>query len=310
MIFDALCSIADNHLPHLGELVRKAHLFAFPGRAHEILSKERFTKEKVDFINETFFLPYQHVAVEDTASCCVIWDTAKNVIGAKNERRFIDCSPFNSRMVRELQASSVEQGIVDLTAQKLDEFCKESGVFDGYTISVGNIITWWAGDCDSQSGARRIVDGMITSSWFVSRDSGILKAFSNNDLVELSPEILRFVGVAFGEVLYFNSPDRFVLKRSPLKERDPRKSVHIPRSHERPVYTLLTPKEIREKLSIEEPSELIKHVSPHERRQHYRSLRSEVYTHKKGQTIIIPATWVGPSEKTIGRHHYKVVLDK
>ena len=49
----------------------------------------------------------------------------------------------------------------------------------------------------------------------------------------------------------------------------------------------------------------------HERRRHTRTFRSDYYTHRKGETIIIEPTWIGPTESFDPDRHrlYKVRLD-
>lgn len=309
MIFDTLCSIAEKYLNHLEPIVRRSRLFIFPGKAHEVLEKERFTQERVDSINEIFFLPYQYIAIEDTASCTLLWDKEADVVGTKHERFFVDCQPFGPEAVDNLQSPPNEdESLSEIYRQSLNEFVNRTGVKDAHILSIGRFTTWWEADSKAESGAKRIIDGNATYCSLVSKEHGVLENMGAAHLAEMAPECLRFAATAYAEVLYFNSPDRFVLEKTPVKEKKQNQQKHIPRSHQRPVYTLLTPTEIRERLSIIEPTG--KHPTPHERRRHIRRLSSEVFTKKKGQVIIIPATWVGPSEKTVGRHHYKVVLDR
>jgi hypothetical protein len=115
--------------------------------------------------------------------------------------------------------------------------------------------------------------------------------------------------VAIEEVSYFNRPDRFVVEKSPcsiLKSR--KQGPKIPRSDARPIYTPLTVHEIRERiLPVGEGTGGKK--APHERRRHFRTFKAERYRAMKGQTIVIPATWIGPSEITKGRHHYRICLE-
>ena len=52
----------------------------------------------------------------------------------------------------------------------------------------------------------------------------------------------------------------------------------------------------------------------HIRREHERTLQSDRFVHKQGQTIkvkrtYVQAIWRGPSEATVGQHKYKVILD-
>lgn len=63
--------------------------------------------------------------------------------------------------------------------------------------------------------------------------------------------------------------ERFILETRPAKPRSHPKG-HIARSHERPVYTALTPKEIRERLRLPAPGEAHGPVGAHERRGHWR----------------------------------------
>ena len=113
---------------------------------------------------------------------------------------------------------------------------------------------------------------------------------------------------ALEEVMFFNSPSRFIFEEAPAKTPNPKFARPVPRSPQRPLYTLLTPKEIRERLRLP-PLQEGGPKTPHERRRHYRTLRSEFFKHKQGQTIVIPACWVGPSEALHGAHRYKVRLD-
>ena len=47
----------------------------------------------------------------------------------------------------------------------------------------------------------------------------------------------------------------------------------------------------------------------HERRAHPRTFRSDRFKQMKGKTIMIPAKWIGTSEKIVGNKQYKVMLD-
>ncbi len=103
--------------------------------------------------------------------------------------------------------------------------------------------------------------------------------------------------------------ENFILETTPKKVRRP-KPGKIPRSHERPYYTLLTPKKIRKKLGIENPdSKPGIGPTPHERRGHWRIYSAERYKKMRGKRQWIDPVWIGSSEAKIGNKIYKVRLD-
>jgi hypothetical protein len=121
------------------------------------------------------------------------------------------------------------------------------------------------------------------------------------------------VDVTFEQIIRLNSPDRFVVEASPLKKKERKNQTKITRSNERPKFNLLTVTEIKKKLGLSGSSSGATGTgspkSGHPRRRHYRTLASDFYKEKRGETIIVPATWVGPSEVVVGNKRYKVRLD-
>lgn len=107
-----------------------------------------------------------------------------------------------------------------------------------------------------------------------------------------------------------NQPQKFIVEVSPLKKRESAKKIL--RTHERTTYMLLTPDAIKKRFF--HPGN---HASggtgcvkaPHPRRRHFRTLASDKFTTKQGQTIVIPACWVGPEEAHVGKKKYRVRLD-
>ncbi len=122
--------------------------------------------------------------------------------------------------------------------------------------------------------------------------------------------IMRNVTVAVEELMVFNDPEHFILETTPIISPARRSSERILRSNERPRYTLLRPKEIRERMRLPEPEKGKKKRRPHERRAHTRTLGSTFYKKKRGSVIVIPASWVGPSESAVGGKRYRVLLDR
>jgi len=115
---------------------------------------------------------------------------------------------------------------------------------------------------------------------------------------------------ALEEIFYFNNPNRWVVEKTPIKMKRGKKGPAIPRSNHRPKYTLLTPNEIKKIIPQEHVGKSDrKSPIPHNRRRHVRTYRNARFTHKIGQSIIIPARWIGTTETTIKNKKYKIRID-
>ena len=47
----------------------------------------------------------------------------------------------------------------------------------------------------------------------------------------------------------------------------------------------------------------------HDRRAHPRTFHSPKFINMQGETIMIPAKWIGPSESTVKNKRYRIMLD-
>jgi len=304
MKFDKLCIAIEKYLPKLLPILNEAKLFEFPYRAHEIMRE--FSKEQSNFLCDQFFLPFPCVAVEDTASVVMVWDENPGQVGLDNVRYFVDVVDYSDPTVfREFQNADVDEEMINY----LNSYPHKL-----FQLSFGRVDSMTYDPATNKIG----VDGVIFTQFLASKE-GIeitdtqIEARLGDSLDSMRASALRSVKTCIEELVYINSPDRFILESSPLKieklkARSERTGRPL-RSHEREKYVLLKPKEIRTRLGLTQPTTQGGKM-PHERRQHFRTLRSDKYVHKKGQTIIIPATWVGPSEVTKGNRRYRVILDK
>lgn len=303
MHFDQLCGIAEKHMPELLPLLERARIFVFPGRAHEILPKQ-YTQEEVDTMREHFFLPFSTIAVEDTATCTILWDAEKNQKGLAGKRFFIECVSTATH------GDEFDDG--DMTDEARVEWEMAKLQWPGAcAISVGSTTR-----IEAQSGQKVALYGTVDWSMVASKDKMYVKPFppsAAEEPEESIKSVLRNVRAAIEEVLFFNNPARFVLetrpsKFKPMKKKKGRKRVL--RSANRPIYTLLEPKEIREKLGLEENGAARKQA-PHERRRHYRTYSDDPKKWPKahGKTIVVPASWIGPDEAERDGKKYKVRLD-
>ena len=144
----------------------------------------------------------------------------------------------------------------------------------------------------------------------VSRQTYDLAA--NDCAKEFTVNLVENISAVVDQVMWINQPDAFILEDAPLKNKAPRSGSYprVWRSHERDIYTILTPDVIRKKLGLAEPTgDSRKGMTPHDRRRHFRTFYSDRFVLMRGKTIVIEACWVGPQEKIIGQHKYKVRVD-
>lgn len=298
MIFDRFCGAAERYLPAFEDILRKARIFIFDIIPHEELPKA-LPSEKIEWIRENFFLPFPVVAVEDKASCIVISDPSENTIGLSGvERYFAEFLPMTSP----LEAFPDYRNLPEEDLRAIKAIKEEMS--DVSVVAFGII------KLDIANETKLHIYGVIDGLHVLSKE-GLQLSLKG---VEVPPNILggilKNASTAIQELMTLNTPDRFVLEVSPLKEKH-HKSVKIPRSVDRPRYTILHPHEIRKAMGIKEEPSGEKRASPrpHERRRHLRTYRDDRYTNFKGKTVVIPATWVGPSEVVRGNTRYKVLLD-
>lgn len=314
-IFDSAAGVIEKHFPAILKRVEKARLFLFPARAHEVLPKE-IDSETRKALHESFFLPFPTVAVEDTATCTIMWDTEKDQVGLDGTRGFIEIEPFSAATVGEFKEGQDEKETARIKEQ-IAKYPKGSVV-----ISEGRF-----GPIRLNDNGKIDFIGVVMWVALATKDRGIAgldmasRPADRESLRRLQVPLLVNVDTSLQEVFYFNAPNRFIVEDCPIKAmarwkkrkaRDRRKNkpeARIRRRSERPVYTLLRPSEIRLKLGLP-PLTVGGPKRPHERRRHPRTYRDERYVNVKGKTVIIPATWVGPSEAKIGNRRYRILLDK
>jgi hypothetical protein len=295
MIFDLMAKLFSKHdLPQEFRIPMKhCKLFVFPGRARELLLKER-NEEEAAFLRENFFLPFQYVAIEDTASCVILWDKDKGAKGLHVERMFLECMPADAdaEEFREKARAAGSEDAVEILKSLPPKTC---------IISYGCIRY-----CDMGTQSMRL-EGKLLAAIGVCPDGVVFPPEELSKVLPPEPST-RNVGMALEEIMYFNSPDRFIFEKTPKAFLDG-KTKSVPRSHERPIYTILSPTEIRKEMQLPESTDK-RSVRLHERRRHYRTLNDDRFVNAKGKTIVVKASWIGPSENIVGNKRYKVLLDR
>lgn len=299
MLFDTLCRLVERNREGI-----EPHLKGFPlirylqqARCFELEKTAEIVKAAIDWKNvqeyqDTFFLPFPIVSVEDPVSCVVLADTEDQQMGLKSMRKFIFCGAAKSQSAKD---KMIEWGWSE-------EEMRDASQNYAY---VG------AGEVD------KMTFNTEQPGWLYRINCSSFFAFDHDNLemvippammpVEMVQEVGRQFVSAIEEILYANQPSNFVVETSLVKTKPPHPK-HIPRTHERPKYTLIDPEKARSVLRLP-PKTTHGSPDPHPRRRHLRTLRNEVFTHKRGQRVVVSATWVGPSENIVGNRKYKVLLD-
>jgi len=139
-----------------------------------------------------------------------------------------------------------------------------------------------------------------------------------NDDPDLSKWADMFLVDAVNKIKRINNANLLILEESPVKQKQSTKKIK--RSHQRPKYTVLSPKVIREKMRIKQQTNS---KSSHERRAHIRYYRSEKFSENGTLPVkycpnglpyykrtFVESTWVGEKEKIVGNKKYRVILDR
>jgi len=316
--FDKLCWMAERHEDVLGSnllrLLRQAALFSFPYVAHEVLPKS-YTAEEIAFQREFFVLPFSVTAIEDKTSCVLLWDESASS-GLAVRRFFVEFASLAS-MHRSTASNGEQANALWKNYEEEMQARKELGpdlmrvLDESYQLSFGEITV-----ADSVQYRYELRGDVF--QFVILNDQGVSplgQLIWNENQQRISEGCLRNAMTAIEELMVFNRPDRFIVRETPARLREAN-SIKIPRTHERHVYTLLHPTEIRTRLNLPRPqdADATGKAAPRfvgERRRHVRRYPDDPsrWPNMHGKSIIIPATWVGPSESVVGRRTYKIMLD-
>ena len=302
MLFDQFCSVAEKFLQGLKPIAEDAKLFIFDKTPHLALKKdngEAYMKHA-----ELFALPFNITAIEDPATLIILMDSMENQVGLDSRRTYIEFAKLKS------DRSAFGKSL-DVSDAQLAQHVKEIGLDleSAFYVVFGSLDSFAVKDSSMQ------VAG-CASTVLLGDKRGIANEIKYSELGEAvanaaTAELLPNAVTAIEELLTLNTAENFVLEERPasLKEGKPKK---IPRSHQRPLFTILRPTEIRQRMKIDAPTETStgrKSPIPHERRRHLRRLSTAGGHFKEDRIVVIPAVWIGESEKVVGNKRYKVRLD-
>ena len=307
MIFDKFCAVVERHLPEFRYLADNAKIFVFNQAAHTIKPGDTSVE---DF--ETFVLPFPCTVIEDPATAVVLVDTEEEQVGVKGMRKFIDIAPvvkWND------DAFSADEALTPEEREAHRRMLEARGISqDAVVITIGDIADGFPSDkgIGFRSCANRVI---VASKDAVYGDRRITQSTTpDNVAFEMAQAGVRNVLAAIEELCRIYSRRHFVLETSPINPKTHPK--RIARTHQRPLYTILDARSIREKMGTlgaheKALAEGRKRNSPipHERRRHKRRLSTEGGHYKENKVVIIPAVWIGQSEAKVGNKIYKVRLD-
>lgn len=254
-------------------LTAQSNLFVFPFEVSGLYGDE-YTKEEMDQLTSGYFCPFPVTAVEDTHSLAIFLEPDK--------QGYRCCLDFNKSPDPKLPHAYMLTAVL----LKVDRIATTQAQLD---IEFKGALLF----------NRKCEHSKLAIVGFMDRKS-------MGD--EAAKECGQNAFVTMKEIVKINTMDRFILKTEPASGQKITKRIAL--SHERPKYTILRPGEIRKAMGLPEPTESERGPNaPHWRRKHFHTFKHERFTKKKGQTIVIPAVWVGPSEAVVGGKRYKVMLD-
>lgn len=311
--FDKLCWFSERLPallgPSMASVLRKAHLFRFPHVSHEVLPKH-YTREELDFQNEFFHLPFRVVAIEDLTSCVLLWDDKPDQVGLKSKRWFVELASLSTERAKSWNDGDQEAQVRAQMPRAVRDRLERAYNFSFGALEVHDVENTGESDVSWRFAlaGNLVAYHMLDDDGPMREGADLLHGYAEG----VTGVALRNAMTGIEELMVFNRPDRFIVRDTPprvRKETDPK----VPRSHERPNYTLLHPQEARAKLGLPAPA-----PGPTggprfvgERRRHVRRYPDDPVRWPKahGKVIVVPATWVGPHEATVGRRHYSIMLD-
>lgn len=302
MIFDKFCGAVEKWLPNYTDITKEAKIFVFETRdLMPMLSRSEVN---------VFTLPFSAIAIEGNSVSVLLYDTDTNQVGLKCKRGFVLSIPVFA------DSKEFYLDIFD-TEEEHPTFrtCKENMLKLGHDKDTLLVIEGTFTEGDYSENVLNL-SLSVTGFYTCGKKFVDLRAAAQDGSIDdiVSVFAFRCVGTAVNRVFQINAKKNFVLETTP---KDPKTSgKKIPRCHQRPLYSILDARTIRTKMgtlsshekSLEE-GRLRNSPIPHERRRHPRRLSADGGHFKEDRVIIIPACWIGESEKVVGNKIYKVRLD-
>jgi len=318
MIFDKLCRVVERHFSKEVATAGNANMrfMVEDARIFEIAGQECYSfddHDNPDFIEQTFRLPFRTIAIEDELGCIILQDVEEHARGMRVDRWFITFRPVFSTIKRPGSVVHVENSDDFYDWWKSIYHCDYR---DCYGLDAGIINRGWRRSVEGK--LESVMTGRLGRKIIFNRDSILVDDSSPDSLTEeVAQKAFEGIEPAYEQIIRINSPTQFIVEETSVRKpgwKPPRDQ--ITRSIDRPKYFTLPITEIRKKLGLPSrppiPGEKRGPLKePVERRGHFRYFKSPRYSEKTRETPKwINSYWVGPTEITVGKKHYKVLLDK
>ena len=327
MIFDVLCKISEKFMEgrfkevnehtnsdvycfknnNIHQSLRSAKIFyladSLDNYLNEITSIEQDNKDQMKNMVEESPLPFP----EGTFICCKDFGIMLYNLGHYR-------SDLKGKTITFKEGNSIDaEKVIGFT------YIMDQGVINRMILGNKNDIP------DSFNGTTGVMmynpltqklHGKLFSSFTVDDKLKEFFSFDNdNSLLTEDQKKMMFDGMsdtlskAYTLICYINQPKKFIFEEVNTKTiRDPLKSPKIPRSQDRPKYTILDPEAIRKVLKVH--NETGRLVTGHDRRGHWHRFMAERFVNAKGTKKWINSTWVGPQSLIEGNKKYRVLVDK
>lgn len=303
MIFDELCKVIElsDKRDSVEGILREAALFVIENRT----LKEGWNSVPKEFGTHVFFLPFEYCAFIPYDNVCMIL-----MDGEKDDKGMIP-----------------NRGVVIFTRDNSNH---------NYILHLGEIRHSYEEDEDNNTtassewltGGIQIIDVEYKESTLFETTKEFAEATSKEFYDSYFEMIKDGIDLIFYTLCQLHEPKNFLMETAPAKMRKTN-SKKIPRSHQRPQYTILKPNKARKKMGLPIPSEYKGGKKrPHERRRHERFLSDDKYKWgldgkpldkqiipygpRAGQAyykkIMVPSIWIGPSQVRKGNKIYRVIL--
>lgn len=267
MIFDKGAKLVGHKFE---KIFREAALFHYPYDVTESI-KSVVNEETFDYMKNEIVTPFQVTAVEDKHGCVIFWED-EVVKGIESDRWFMNVAipPYEKE---EVIIISVGHGLIKM---KYDNKIKYE-----VKISINDLFIF----------VKRGKDYIEESKEFMNQE--LLKALDHDTASAYSTALEELAAINL-------TKNKFILETKPRK---PPASKVISRSHQRSVYTLLSPSSIHEKTGF--PKDYQGETkSAHYRRRHYRELGHKRYKKNPDGSnvkILVEPMWVGPKNNIEGK---------
>jgi hypothetical protein len=158
--------------------------------------------------------------------------------------------------------------------------------------------------------------GKVMKTFLFHRDAGMICApevwdrVPRGDREIMDRETLKNATAGLLELIWADSPKRFIVERTPLRVKNRNKAL-IFRTQKRRTYRILDPLDARKYMGLQNKGGGTPLDEGHSRKAHWRTYRSARFCNMRGQTQRIKASWVGPQESKSksGNTIYRLRLD-